>query len=138
MGWSELLQHPKRLTSYYEVEPDLSTFNLHEIAYHRDGPSLFIRGAVNEYASRPSPRWDPSCNTVQIVLACIELTQFSCSGTGTQIVGDLQIDRCNTSDVSFRFDAEGFLFSGQCRWLDLDNLTAYCIGNDKAESNDIS
>src|SRR4051812_39428731 len=66
MGWSNLLRNPRALLAYYGEEPSLTRFDLHELVYDRDGPTLHVRGNLQQFASNPSTRWDPACNVVQL------------------------------------------------------------------------
>lgn len=124
-SWHLLCENPKAIEAYYDIPPTLDSFDVHEVALMRDGPSITFSGDLSRFANRPSQRWDAAANCMRLILSLWDIADVSLNGWATTNVGTLQLTRAESGGLSFTFRSESFICSGKCKFAMIDKITAY-------------
>ena len=118
MDWSDLIENPKALLSYFDRAPSLERITLHKLVLLRDGPTALLDFDVGEFPQRPSPRWPNGAQFCQISIQLVALSKCEVASWGTDVIGDLEIVRAaDGREITFSGEAE-FRFSCSCVYVD--------------------
>ena len=114
MSWITILENPEGVTSLFDVQPDLDRVELSSVSLDREAAVVTIKILVNATPQRVPSRWRNIVVTrVAICLQVIDAKEFNLSGWGTEIVGNLRIEKLeNRCVLSFESGISSFRVSG--------------------------
>ncbi|ASW01025.1 Imm50 family immunity protein [Paraburkholderia aromaticivorans] len=80
--WTDFLVDKRKVTFIYgEDFPSLDKVNVHDVTFHRDGPTVTFRIDLRDYPLSPPKNWvENKFNTVQIQLSCSGVRYSSLQG----------------------------------------------------------
>jgi hypothetical protein len=122
--WYSACDNPQALTRLFTSVGDVSDVEMHEAVLHRDGPRLQLRFDISSFPDRPSPRWHPSYNTLQVQVSFWGLDDLRIEGWPTRITGRLSLDPAGEG-LHVAFDAPGCSIAARCRLARIEHLSPY-------------
>jgi hypothetical protein len=123
--WCSLCDNPQALERLYTSNDGLDLVDLHEVVLHRDGPRLQMIFDLARFPDRPSQRWDPEANTLQVQVSAWGVKSLRLEGWTTAMKGFLRLEKLG--DIyQLTFRAESTDLSATCHGLRIDRLSAYC------------
>ncbi|QMM54207.1 hypothetical protein HVX06_17625 [Enterobacter sp. RHB15-C17] len=125
--WTDYLINSQAIDSIYHGDRStLSSVDIHEIIFHRDGPKISIRLNLNSYPKSPPKKWVmQKFNTVQIVLSLLEIKDVTFSGwVNTNYIANIEIDDMN-GEVNIKIDNSALKLNVKAGFLDIESITAY-------------
>lgn len=105
MNWLDLTENPKALSSIFASVPSLDDVEIMSIKADRDGPTLDLVLALNEYPASPPQRWSHEANAVTLHLQLIGVQSLDISGWSTTNPASVRIER--TESPALRVTAIG-------------------------------
>ncbi|WP_162925612.1 Imm50 family immunity protein [Isoalcanivorax indicus] len=124
MGWPHHLMNPEALSGLFDSIDDLDVLNVFEITLNREGPVVALRADLPRFPERPSKRWPPGANRVQILIEFLGVEGLSLSGFETMNEGRLEVLPLQTG-YAFSFHAQSLELRGACVGLRIARVSAY-------------
>lgn len=95
MSWLDLVDNGRGVLAVFGGEtPELRSIVVHGLRVHRDGPTVGIVFDLPDYPSSPPAKWvAQGFTTVQLTLSCFGAEEIRLTGWGTDVVGDLTLER---------------------------------------------
>lgn len=124
MGWPHHLMNPESLSTLFDSIEELDMLNVFEVTLKRDGPVLALRADLPRFPERPSKRWSPGANRVQVSIELLWIEGLSLSGFALENRGHLKVAP-SPPGYTFSFDGDGLVLSGRCSGLRIAGVSAY-------------
>ncbi|MEM5343159.1 Imm50 family immunity protein [Paraburkholderia azotifigens] len=127
LHWTDLLVDKRKLMAIYGVNfPSLDKVNVHEIIFHRDGPTVTFRVDLLEYPSSPPKKWiENEFNTAQIRLSCSDVKYSSLHGWNhTSFVASIGLNR-DGDLITLALNGDGLSVCIKSSFLDVSSISAY-------------
>ncbi len=120
----EHIENPQALTALFGDDFHLGEVSLHEVAIHRDGPSVRLRFDVQTVPRIKPTRWPAEANTTQVVLHASPVEQLQICGFTTCCVGVLRTKEEGGAKI-IEFNGSGCTLTFTFSWLRVDSLSGY-------------
>jgi len=130
-SWIDFLIDKRNISSIFtDKEPSLHNVNLHDVVFHRDGPSITLRFNITSYPSKPPKKWImQKCNVVQLQLTAIDIEEVNLSGwKKTSYILDINISKENGFIIISAIDGVFSLYI-KTKFIDISSVSAYAIPN---------
>ena len=125
MDWIECVSNPESLRSLFDHLAGLEAVDVHEVALHRDGPSIRIRADLARFPDRPPSRWPTGANRAQITLSLYGVADLMIEGIATRNVGILQLTPMAGPRMRLEFLSSGLRVIGTCDFARVDHISGY-------------
>lgn len=119
---------------FKQKAPSLNDVEVHEIALHRDGPSLTLTFDLPDFPTDVPAAWHAAgYNTIQLTLVAIGLRSVVMSGWATDVRGDLRISSDDVHGMRIHFDCESISLGAAAEHVRVAKLSPYANGVASAE-----
>jgi hypothetical protein len=135
MSWLALVDGGRAIEAVFGAEaPALDGVSMHELALHRDGPSLTLRFDLARFPAAPPAKWRAQeANTAQVRLVLFGLGSVSIEGFTTTVIGDLALTARAAGGVELDFRAPGCRVKATATWARIGAVTAYQRADQRSE-----
>ncbi|MBZ2188826.1 immunity 50 family protein [Alcanivorax sp. JB21] len=116
--------NPESLSTLFDSIDELDRLNVFEITLKREGPVLALRADLPRFPERPSKRWPPGANRVQVSIELLGVEGLSLSGFAPVNHGHLEVEP-SLPGYAFSFHAQNLALSGRCSGLRIAGVSAY-------------
>lgn len=124
--WTELIENPKAITAIFSAIPSLDQVQLLRITLSRDGPTVDLAIALNEYPENPSPRWEKSqSNAVVLEIQLMGISALSIEGWSLDNVVTLKLERRESGQLQLEAIDSTLRFKCNFGWLRITGVTPY-------------
>lgn len=132
MGWIEHLINRESITGLYDSIEGLERLDVIELKLFRDGPVLQLRADLARFPDRPSKRWEPGANRVQVQLDFLGVEALQLHDFSVLNQGVLTVEH-EGARYRFTFSGTSLSIEGSCAALRIAGISAYQDGRETAE-----
>jgi len=127
MTWLDGVDRAQALRALFpDGDPSLDAIHMHELTFHRDGPSLALRFDLPAYPSEPPEKWlQAGHNTVQVTLALDGVRSVTLEGWGRDISGKLELRPGAALGFDCNFVTEGCKLTATCDFVRIAHVSGY-------------
>jgi hypothetical protein len=122
-GWLRGCQNPRSVEQLFDETRGLDRVELHKMILHRDGPRLQLRFQLPRFADRPSPRWHPEHNALQVTMSFWGVAEATLTGWTGGNVGELRV--LSESPYRLEFTGEGVVVRCAFEKSRVDGVAAF-------------
>lgn len=125
--WPNLLTDSKSIDRIYGNEtPSLTSVDLHELIFHRDGPRISLRFDLPDYPTNPPKKWlSNGFNTTQLCLELLDVHFSELSGwTKTSYISDIDLSK-EENHVKIEIKSDSFTMSAKAKFAYISNISGY-------------
>jgi immunity protein 50 of polymorphic toxin system len=133
MSWLDVVSNGRGVVAVFGGEaPELRSIVVHSVTVHRDGPTVTLVFDLPDYPSAPPAKWAAQgFTTVQLVLSCVGAEEIRLTGWGTDVVGDLSIERAGDR-IAVALDTPVATLTLTALAVDVQKVSAYQDGGPDA------
>lgn len=92
-NWHLLLLNPESIEMLYSTAPSLEQVELRRVQVEHDAPSVTLDVHLADFPDKPSTRWHPDFNSIQLTLRFFDVTAFRAEGMCKGMKASLSISK---------------------------------------------
>ena len=127
MSWLDGVQQKESILAVFtEKAPSIASVRVHEITFHRDGPTIQLRLDLRDFPDPAPEKWaQAGHNTVQIKLSLDVVRQVTLDGWSLDNVGPMDIAPLEPSGFSVKFTSGAHTFRAVCDFISVTGISAH-------------
>jgi Immunity protein 50 len=123
--WLQFVENATAVTSVFAAPPSLEMIRVLSINLNQEGPTVRIALALNDYPSKPSPRWSRTANAVTLNLLMLGVDTVTLEGWCTDNIATIDIERQESGLLQITVKGSKLGLSVSCGWIQIDGLEPY-------------
>jgi hypothetical protein len=124
--WTDFIANPQSVLGLYHEPPSLAQVDLFNIEMSRDGPLIRLKIGLDEFPSRPSPRWRRiEANAVTLELLLVGAERVRLDGWSTTNVVNIEIQRLSCDMLQAEVSGPTCVLNCKCAYVYVEAVTPY-------------
>lgn len=125
MTWLDLTENPKAVSSVFASVPSLDEVEVMSIRADREGPTIELTLALNEFPASPPQRWHREANTVALSLQLMGVESAELRGWTTMNRAKITIEPNQAGTIHVLATGTTLSFSAVCGSVRIAHISAY-------------